>query len=180
MTTERRHQFNFGEWASGGGEGGDHFYVCSRLPDPFGSGGTLVRTMTWPKIGFVVNASGPGAPPWSFWAHAQYTWMAYYSVDGTVPPTTLINPYSGNCVLRSSLTPAVYPSPTVAGAYTVLLTCEAQGVQSKRMHKPNDPVLTAKVITGLSVNDTDLVPALYSQLQIFGSSNDYTIWEKQV
>lgn len=178
MALERRHQFGLSGFSSDGSEASEHFYPCNFLPDPFSNGGTLVRTMSWPKVGLYISSSGPTAPPEWTWGHGTYCWMAYYSADGTVPPVSLINPYSGNCVLRSMLTPAVYPSPSVPGSYTVLLTSDSEGVQSKRMHKPTDPELTAKLITGFYVNDYYWTPAAFPHLEIHGSSNDYTIWEK--
>jgi hypothetical protein len=179
VALERRHQFVESAFSSTGTEANNHFYPCSLLPDPFTNGGTLVRTISWPKVALRCGAPGPNTPDAAFWGRAQFAWIAWYSVDGTVPPPSLISPYSANCVLRSSLTPAVYPDPVAPNAYQYLLTCAAEGIDSRRMVKPQDPVLTAKLITGFWVNDFAINPGAFPNLHILGSSNDYTIWEKR-
>ena len=180
MTLQYRHQTSVAQLGSTGTESGAHFYPCGLIPDPFTTEGEVRRVMTWPKVALMWNGTGSSVPPEETWAGAMMTWIAFFSVTGNVPPYDFIDPYSGNCLLRSALTPAMYHSPASTTNYQVLYTCGAEGIQSKRIVKPQDPVLTAKVITGLWVNDSHVAPGVYSNFVIRGSSTDYTIWSKDV
>lgn len=180
MPTEYFTRSMIGEFSSSGTEGGQHFYPCNEMIDPFTTegGGTLVKTICWPKVDLFFAAQVPHVPPEFAWALAGMTWIAWYSFDGSIPPWNIISPYNENCVLRSGLTPASSPSYVVEGGYHVTFTCGAEGITSRRMHKPQDPLLTAKLITGWWCDDGYLIPGEYPDgFFIHGSSTDYSLWE---
>jgi hypothetical protein len=178
MVKFRDHVSRVGNFASDGTQGANFFYPSTVHQDPFGGRGTLLRTMTWPKVDLFWGGVGDSnVPPEFNVGKLRCTWIAWYSHDGSIPPWNLISPLNTNCVLRSGLTPMYWPSHRVDNGFHITFTSESRGIESKRMVKSKDPLIAASLITGFWVNDNGFNTAEYPDFSIHGSSTDYTIWE---
>lgn len=181
MVKEYLEQNRIGEFFSGGTEGAQHFYPCNVHQDPFNGDGTLIRTITWPKVDlFWAGVGDTNVPPEFGVGQLIMAWIAFYSHDGSIPPWNIISPLNTNCVLRSGLTPMYWPSHRVDNGFHITFTSDSRGIDSKRMVKSKDPLIKAALITGLWVDDNFLNVSEYQEFFIHGSSVDHTVWQGEL